>query len=213
MELSMKIDTTGINHSKRTIALIPARGGSKRLTRKNIRLFDGKPLIAWTIEVAKKSRDIDKIVVSTEDTEIAEISRQYGAEVNIRPAELARDNSPVIDTILYTLDYYEKKNEVFDIVILLEPTKPNRGLKDISTAIGILKYRLSDATSVVSVVRADNYHPSFSMKLTDESLIKTLDNDSNFCIMRHQELADVFFPEGTIYASYIDIRICLADPF
>ena len=86
------------------IAIIPSRGGSKGLPRKNIRLIAGKPLIAWTIEKAKKSKYIDKVVVSTEDEEIAEISKKYGAEVPfIGPKELATDESPTIDAIIELL--------------------------------------------------------------------------------------------------------------
>ncbi|HJH25294.1 MAG TPA: hypothetical protein C5S37_00650 [Methanophagales archaeon] len=89
---------------KKIITLIPARGGSKGLPRKNIRLLAGKPLIVWTIEQAKSSRYIDKIVVSTDDTEIAEISMKYGAEVIERPKEeLAKDETPTIDVIIELL--------------------------------------------------------------------------------------------------------------
>ena len=85
------------------IAIIPARGGSKGIPRKNIRLLAGKPLIAYSIEAAMKSRYIKKVVVSTEDAEIAEISRRYGVEIIKRPEELAKDESPTIDAIIKLL--------------------------------------------------------------------------------------------------------------
>src|SRR5436309_11175411 len=89
---------------KRVLALIPARGGSKGIPRKNVREFLGKPLIAWSIEQALASERIDRLIVSTEDEEIAAVSRQFGAEVPfMRPAEFAADVSPVSEAILHTL--------------------------------------------------------------------------------------------------------------
>jgi len=91
------------------LAIIPARGGSKGLPRKNIKPLLGKPLIAWTIEQAKNIKYIDMVVVSTEDKEIAEISKKYGAEVVERPEELARDDFPTVDAIIQVLDYFQNK--------------------------------------------------------------------------------------------------------
>jgi CMP-N-acetylneuraminic acid synthetase len=121
------------------IAIIPARGGSKGLPRKNIKLLLGKPLVAWTIEQAKNSKYVNKVVVSTEDKEIAEISRGYGAEVPfLRPKELARDDSPTIDAILHALNWFEESGEYFDIVVLLEPTSPLRDVEDKDKCVEIL---------------------------------------------------------------------------
>ena len=92
-----------MNEKMKIIAIIPARGGSKGIPRKNIRLLAGKPLIAYSIEAALKSRYINKVVVSTEDAEIAEISRRYGVEIIKRPEELAKDESPTIDAIIKLL--------------------------------------------------------------------------------------------------------------
>ena len=108
------------------LAIIPARGGSRRLPRKNVRLLCGKPLIAYTIEAALSSKLIDRVVVSTEDEEIAEVSKKYGAEVLERPEELARDDSPTIDAVMHVLNWFEERKEFFDIVVLLEPTSPLR---------------------------------------------------------------------------------------
>ncbi|MDD4750086.1 MAG: acylneuraminate cytidylyltransferase family protein, partial [Methanosarcinaceae archaeon] len=104
------------------LALIPARGGSKGLLRKNIIPLAGKPLIAWTIEQALECDYIDKLVVSTDDSEIAKISKDFGAEVPfLRPKELARDDSPTIETIKHAIEWFEKRNEHFDLFVLLEP--------------------------------------------------------------------------------------------
>jgi len=117
---------------KKILALIPARGGSKGLPGKNIKPLLGKPLIAWTIEQAKASKYVDRVVVSTDDDEIAEVAIRYGAEVPfLRPKELARDDSPTIDAILHALDFFSDKGERFDLLALLEPTSPLRDSEDI----------------------------------------------------------------------------------
>ena len=107
----------------KSIALIPARGGSKGILRKNIKLFNSKPLIYWSIQAALKSDYIDRVIVSTEDKEIAEIAKSYSAEVPfLRPKELAKDDSPGIDPVFHAL---EMLPEVEDL-ILLQPTSPLR---------------------------------------------------------------------------------------
>jgi CMP-N,N'-diacetyllegionaminic acid synthase len=119
------------------LALIPARGGSKSVPRKNIRALAGKPLIAHTIEQAKKSRQITRVVVSTDDPEIAEISRQFGAEVPfLRPADLAEDETPdwpVFNHALRWLQDHEKYEP--DIVVHLRATTPNRRVETLDRAI------------------------------------------------------------------------------
>ena len=109
---------------KTILAIIPARGGSKGLPRKNIKPLLDKPLIAWTIEQALKSRYLDEIIVNTDDDEIAEISRKYGAKIPfIRPKELALDNTPTFEVIEHTIKFYkENLKKEFDYVVLLEPT-------------------------------------------------------------------------------------------
>ncbi len=119
------------------LALIPARGGSKSIPRKNIRMLAGKPLIAHTIEVARKSAHITRVIVSTDDSEIADISRQFGAEVPfLRPAELAQDDTPdwpVFDHALRWLRENEKYEP--DIVVHLRATTPNRQIETLDKAI------------------------------------------------------------------------------
>jgi len=103
------------------VAVIPARGGSKGVPRKNIKMIAGKPLIAWTIDAAKKSKFINKIIVTTDDDEIAEVSRKYGAEVLMRPKELAADEVPLLPVLKDVVDRVKS-----DIVVLLTPTSPIR---------------------------------------------------------------------------------------
>lgn len=118
------------------IAIIPARGGSKGIPRKNMRLLAGKPLIAYSIEAAFKSKYINRVVVSTEDDEIAEISKKYGAEVIERPEELATDSAPTEPVIEHVLEWL-KEQEYYkpDIIILLQPTSPLRTGKHIDEAL------------------------------------------------------------------------------
>jgi len=108
------------------ITIIPARGGSKRLPRKNIRLLSGKPLLAYTIEAALESGVVAPLIVSTDDDDIAEAARQYGAEAILRPAELAADDSPTEATLLHILDIKEGEGAVNDWVMSLAPTSPFR---------------------------------------------------------------------------------------
>src|SRR5208337_4643829 len=134
----IKLKNSGkLCNSKKVLALIPARGGSKGVPRKNIRPLLGKPLIAWTIEEAKKSRYIDRIVVSTEDEEIAGVSAHYGAEVPfLRPEEMAKDESPTLDCVVHALNWMrDKENYIPDLLLLLEVTAPLKTFEDIDSAI------------------------------------------------------------------------------
>ena len=110
---------------KKLLAIIPARGASKRLPRKNVLDLAGKPLIAWTIEAALNSSYIDRVVVSTDDDEIASISQQSGADIPfMRPDGLARDDSTSVDVALHVISELELGGESYDYVILLQPTSP-----------------------------------------------------------------------------------------
>jgi CMP-N,N'-diacetyllegionaminic acid synthase len=121
---------------KKILAIIPARGGSKRIPRKNIKILAGKPLIAYTIEAALKSRYLDKVVVSTEDNEIAVISKKYGAEIIKRPKKLAKDDTPTYPVLEQAVNYLkEKDNYVPDIIVTLQPTSPLRNFLHINKAI------------------------------------------------------------------------------
>lgn len=115
----------------RVLALIPARGGSKRLPRKNIRELCGKPLIAWTIETANQSKLITETWVSTEDMEIAQISKDWGAKVLHRPSDLARDDTSTIDVVNHAIGILPQ----FDYVCLLQPTSPLRTVEDVDECI------------------------------------------------------------------------------
>lgn len=137
------------------LAVIPARGGSKGLLRKNVRLLAGKPLIAWSIEQALESSRIDCVHVSTDDPEIAEIARAYGAEVPyLRPAELSQDLTPTEPVMIYALDWYQRAGRKFDAVVLLQPTSPLRFSGTLAAALEAFEARGS--VSLLGVCK--NHH-------------------------------------------------------
>ena len=122
-------------NEKTVLAIITARGGSKRVSRKNIRDLAGKPLFAWTVEEAKKSKYIDRLVLSSDDAETIELARQWGCDVPfVRPAEFSMDDTPGIEPILHAL---EALPECYDFVVLLQPTSPLRGVDDVDRCLEI----------------------------------------------------------------------------
>ena len=141
---------------KTVLAVIPARGGSKRLPRKNCLLLQGKPLIVYSIEAAKESVYIDEVVVSTDDEEIASLARQAGASVPfLRPAELSTDEASSVDVVAHALNYYQvNEKKLFDYVVLLQPTSPLRTAAHINQALELLKEKKADA--IVSVCEAEH---------------------------------------------------------
>lgn len=138
------------------LALITARGGSKGIPKKNIKMFAGKPLIAHSIETAKAAPSVNRIVVSTDSDEIAAVARTYGADVPVmRPAELAGDTSRLIDAVFHMLDYLrDKEKYVPSHVLLLQVTSPMREVSDIENAVKLLMARNGD--SLVSLCRTEN---------------------------------------------------------
>ncbi|HGF7228112.1 TPA: acylneuraminate cytidylyltransferase family protein, partial [Vibrio cholerae] len=139
-------------NGRRVLALIPARGGSKRLPRKNILPLAGKPLIAWSIEAAQNSQYIDEIFVSTDNEEIAKIASQFGVNIpELRPESLASDTAKTESVLFYTLDNFAKDT---DIVVLLQPTSPLRTAEHIDEALRLFFQK--EAFSVVSVTECEH---------------------------------------------------------
>lgn len=158
----------------RILGIIPARGGSKGIKKKNIKIIAGKPLIQWTIDVARQSKYISELIVSTEDTEIANLSLQLGASVPfLRPTSLACDDSKTIDVINYVVDKLETDyNKFFDYIIILQPTSPLRTLNQIDDAVEmILKDKAAD--SLVSCIKVPHiFHPESIMKLNENNYLE-----------------------------------------
>jgi CMP-N,N'-diacetyllegionaminic acid synthase len=122
-----------------TVAIIPARGGSKGLPGKNLRLLGGTPLIAHTIAAARRARRLDRVVVSTDDRRIANAARRAGAEVPfLRPAELATDISPTVDAVRHAVDWLERDGQRYEIVVTLQPTSPLRGPTEVDDVLALL---------------------------------------------------------------------------
>lgn len=184
---------------KKVIAIIPAREGSKGVKNKNIKILKDKPLISYTIEEAKKSKLIDKLIVSTDSIEIAELSKKSGAEVPfIRPKDLSTDSSLTYDVVKHCLDFYKAKGEHYDIILLLQPTTPFRTVDTIDKSLTILKNDTT-YTSVVSVVDVEGNHPLRMKKIKDNLLINYIDQGFENMNPR-KELPKVFIRSGSIYA-------------
>jgi CMP-N,N'-diacetyllegionaminic acid synthase len=178
------------------LALIPARGGSKGVPRKNVRTLGGKPLIAWTIEAARQAHSVSRIVVSTEDEEIAAVARAHGAEVPfMRPHALAQDTTPGMDVVFHALDQLDG----CDDVLLLQPTSPLRTAQDID-AIAELRAR-AQAPSAVSVSAAP--HPPQWMYLMERpgQLRPLLDEPTP---VRRQDAEEVYVLNGALYSARRD---------
>ena len=158
-------------NGKHVLAIIPARGGSKGLPGKNIRELCGKPLIAWTIEKAKKSTHLDMILVTTDSPEIANTAKKYGADAPfIRPADLASDHASTYDVIQHALTYYrETEGQEFDYTVLLEPTSPLREDDDIDRMLEALDNRADEYDAIVSVGEVTE-HPSIMKRLIGERM-------------------------------------------
>ncbi|WP_188066256.1 cytidylyltransferase domain-containing protein [Brevibacillus brevis] len=182
-----------INDSK-VLAIIPARGGSKGVPRKNIRELSGKPLIAWTIEEAKKSLYIDRVIVSTDDEEIAEVAREWGCEVPfLRPSEFAQDHTPGIDPVLHAMEMLPG----YDYAILLQPTSPLRITEDIDAC---LEHCVKQgANACVSVTLTDK-SPYWMYHLSETNgLLPVLQSEQP--VLRRQDAPDVYVLNGAVYVA------------
>lgn len=184
-------------NGKKIVAVIPARGGSKGILRKNTRDLAGKPLIAWTIEAASKSKYLDRVILSSDDNEIIEIAKSYGCEAPfIRPAYLATDDAISADVILHALDEVDS----YDYVVMLQPTSPLRTTEDIDQCIEMLFDK--KANSCVSICESSQ-SPYWMYTLNDEDKIGSFVKEEEL-ILRRQDLPVVYSLNGAIYISEID---------
>jgi CMP-N,N'-diacetyllegionaminic acid synthase len=156
----------------RLIAIIPARGGSKGIPRKNIHPVCGRPLIAYSIEAALRSRSIERTIVSTDDHEIAEISRQFGAEPRMRPAALAQDDTPTRAVLAHVVDELAREFYAPDAVMTLQPTSPARTVRHIDDAAALFASHPS-ADSLVSCIEVPHiFHPLSVMRRNAEGYLE-----------------------------------------
>ncbi|KAF5422772.1 MAG: N-acylneuraminate cytidylyltransferase/CMP-N,N'-diacetyllegionaminic acid synthase [Candidatus Methanomarinus sp.] len=181
----------------KVIAIIPARGGSKGIPKKNIKMLAGKPLIAHIIETALKVRELDRVIVSTEDEELSKIANKYGAEVPfIRPEELARDETPTLPVLQHAIEYLEEREDYKpDIVLLLYATSPLLKHERVSEAIRMLKDM--DFDSVLSVVedrghyfieRGDTYERLYPKVIKNRQYVKPLFKENGAIYMCKRSL-------------------------
>lgn len=185
-----------MDNSKTFLAIIPARGGSKRLPGKNVRLLSGKPLITWSIEAGLKSKYVNRVLVSSDDVEILTIAQSSGAETTLRPAVLAQDNSTSFDVIKHAVESTKKP----DYVILLQPTSPLRTNKHIDEAIDLLFEKNADA--VISVTPLEHNPDWVNFLPSDGSMEGFLKKE--IINSRSQDLKQQYRLNGAIYICRTD---------
>lgn len=181
------------------MCVIPARGGSKSIERKNIRMLAGKPLMVWTIEAALKSIKVDRVVVSTEDDEIAHIAQEAGAEVHNRSWENAQDHVHAIHSVLECLKFYEEQGIIIENIGMLLATSPLRGSTDIDSAFSLLEL-FDDYDSVVSVSEFDKPISSLR-KLDSNGVMSPVVSVDNFEVQRQEIKEPIYVVNGSIFVS------------
>ncbi|NJL93831.1 MAG: acylneuraminate cytidylyltransferase family protein [Anaerolineae bacterium] len=182
----------------RVLGVIPARGGSKGVPRKNIAVVAGKPLLAYSILAAQHSRGLAEVIVSTDDAEIAEVARAWGAAVPfLRPAALATDSASSVEVALHALAFMEKAQaQPYEALLLLQPTTPLRRAEDIDAALHLLAS--SGAEAVISVMEAGAAHPLYIYTLNEARLQPFLPDTGR--VTRRQDFPPLYLRNGAIYA-------------
>jgi len=198
----MKNSKSDNNKSPKTYAMIFARGGSKGVKRKNIRIIEGKPLIAYSIEIALENKNIDEVYVSTEDQEIADISEKHGARVPfLRPKNLARDDSSEWLAWQHSLEFFRARGDLPEIMVSLPPTSPLRVNDDINLAY---THFLKNEFDIVIAITKSKRHPMFNMvKIDDKGQVDLLLN-SNKKVFRRQDTPIAFDITTLVYVAKPD---------
>jgi CMP-N,N'-diacetyllegionaminic acid synthase len=188
----------------RVLGIIPARGGSKGIPRKNIRLLAGKPLLQYTAEAALGAKRLARVILTTEDPEIAEVGRQCGLEVPfLRPPELARDDTPTLPVLQHAVRELEKAGDRFDVICLLQPTNPFRGAEVIDACLELLEK--SGADSVVTMLPVPAEHNPHWVYFRGPDGYFRLSTGEKTPIPRRQILPPGFHREGSVYAMRRDV--------
>ncbi|AEB75796.1 acylneuraminate cytidylyltransferase [Clostridium botulinum] len=183
---------------KKILAIVPARGGSKGVKKKNLRILGDKPLINWTLDEAKKSKFIDRLIVSTEDDEIQSVALKNDVQVVKRPLELAKDESPTIDAILHALDCLEQEGYVPDYIILLQCTVPFRKVEHIDEAILRFMDNISETESLISVTESEDI-PYWYKSIDDTGVLCDFLKYDKSKYTRRQDFEKVYKLNGAIY--------------
>jgi len=185
----------------RTLGIIPARGGSKGVKRKNIRYVGGKPLIYWSVKAAQESKLLTNYFVSTEDKEIADVTGSFGATILNRPHHLAGDQTPMIPVLQHLCVEAEKLHGRFDYVLLMQPTAPMRTARHIDGAIDLMS-KHPDCDSLVSVYQVEDCHPSRMYTCKEGFLSKFYEEPAGSL---RQDLEPVYHRNGAIYMCKRDL--------
>lgn len=182
----------------RILAVIPARGGSKGVPQKNIKLLGNKPLLFYTAERALESSFLSKVILSTDSEEIASIGRELGLEVPfIRPSELAKDTTPTIQVLQHAIDFFETQDVFFDAICILQPTTPFREKGFIDVAIE--KFLQTQVDTLISVLAVPHqFNPHWVFVEDGMNILKIATGDKTI-IPRRQELPKSFYRDGSIY--------------
>ncbi len=190
---------------EKVLGIVPARGGSKAIPRKNIRNILGIPLLAYTIREALRAKTLTRLIVSSEDSEILTIARQYGTETPfVRPRELATDDSLAIDVAIHaTTTMEEQEGLEYDYVVVLQPTTPLRTAGDIDGAV--MKLIQSGADSVISVVDVGALHPYRMKRIVNGFLVDYAKEEIEN--MPRQNLPPIYIRNGAIYATKRDVLV------
>ena len=188
----------------RVLGVIPARGGSKGVPRKNIKLLGGKPLIWYTLKSAKESKFLSECLVSTEDKEIKETAIGLGAEVPfLRPKELALDTASTLPVLTHALSEMEHQGKYFDAVCILQPTSPFRSPGFIDKCIE--KFIQTKADTLISVKKVpDHYNPHWVFEETEKDRFKISTGEKQI-IPRRQQLPNTFYRDGMVYLVKSDL--------
>lgn len=186
------------------LGIIPARGVSKGVPRKNIKLLGTKPLLQYTSDIALKSTFLQKVVLSSEDDKILAYAKNLGIEVPFkRPIELSSDSASSLSVVQHAINFFEEKNEFFDAICLLQVTYPFRTLELLDKAIK--KFIIANTDSLVSVQKVPHeYNPHWTFKEDEKGNLKIATGDANI-ISRRQELPNAYHRDGSIYLTKVDV--------
>ena len=182
------------------LGLVPARGGSKGVPRKNVKMLAGRPLLEYTARAAAASGVLDRVVLSTDSEEIAEVGTRVGLEVPfMRPAALAADDTPMLAVVRHAIEALDERGWRAEIVVLLQPTSPLRRPEHVSAAVRLL--RDTNADSVVTVVELPRHlSPDYVMKIEDGRLRPFLAGGA--AITRRQDARPAYVRDGTVYVCW-----------
>jgi CMP-N,N'-diacetyllegionaminic acid synthase len=188
----------------KVIGLIPARGGSKGLPRKNIRVLNGEPLLYYTASAALTSRLLSRVILSTEDEEIARIGKECGLDVPfLRPMELAQDDTPTLPVVQHALKFFENRGEYYDAVCLLQPTNPLRRAEQIDACIQLLEEQKVDTVFTVLQV-PPKYNPHWVYFQSENGLLHISTGEQE-PLPRRQMLPQAYHREGSVYVTRRDV--------